>query len=166
MATGSAGAGGGGAACSGGGGACGAGGCNCAGSSAGWGGTTAGGGGAGGGSARSSGGVKPRFGKRLLLEARETVGCDGSDENELEVPLFGSTLEKVLVRSGPEPLLAKLLKLNDAVVGDAVTAPMRSGMTNIAKAAKEQAPATKAAQGAHRQLSILGSPESRIREEA
>lgn len=119
------------------------------------------GGGAGGGSGRSSGGVKPRFGNSPL-PVREMVGGDGNDENELEVPLLGSVLEKVLPRSEPV-LLVRLLKLNDAVVGDALAAPMRSGITSAAKAAKEQAPATRATNGAHRQLSTLGSPMSRIR---
>jgi hypothetical protein len=117
----------------------------------------------GGGAARSSGGVKPRFGNKLL-PAREIAGCDGNDENE-EVPLFGSVLAKLPERSVPV-LLVRLLKLKDALVGVPLPAPMRSGMASIANAAKEQAPATRATKGDHRQLSTLGSPISRIREQA
>jgi hypothetical protein len=93
------------------------------------------------------------------------AGCAGRDEND-DGPLFGSVLvlAKLLARS--EPVLARLLKLNEAALGDDVEEPIRSGMTSAANAAKEQAPPTRATKGAHRQLNTLGSPESHIRWEA
>jgi hypothetical protein len=43
---------------------------------------------------------------------------------------------------------------------------MRSGMASVTKPTNESEPSTNAAQGAQRQVSSLGIPKSRIREEA
>jgi hypothetical protein len=44
--------------------------------------------------------------------------------------------------------------------------PMRSGMASKAKAMNDSEPSTKAPHGAHRQVSTLGIPISRIRRKA
>jgi hypothetical protein len=64
-------------------------------------------------------------------------------------------------------VLAKLASSpNDARLVLGSMLPMRSGMTSIAKAANEDAPRASATHGVHRQVSTLGSPSSRIREQA
>ncbi len=123
---------------------------------------TGGGAKAGGGTAdsggRSSGGVKPRLGKlsaaRFARRMKPPV-CAGAATTS-------ATSDAVASPSGAAvPRLNVLVKKREGRLALA-SVPMRSGMASVAKPTNESAPATRAAQGAQRQLSSFGSPWSRI----
>jgi hypothetical protein len=77
--------------------------------------------------------------------------------------------EKSVAESGaPVRVRAKWLpSLSEpALLASSTKPPMRSGMASVTKPTNDSEPSTNAAQGAQRQVSSLGIPRSRIREEA
>lgn len=97
------------------------------------------------------------------MAATRAAPFEGSEENEVDEREPESALENRFDDAWSVATLLSMFVRNAALPEEgAGTLPMRSGMTSMANAAKQLAPATKATHGAHRQLSNLEAAMSRI----